>query len=247
MRLAPYGSVFVVLRLNQQQVRTLKLDQPELPASDMAAVIDDWDNERASLTVFNAGDYRLTTEDGRRASSHVAGLPEPITVTGPWQVRFAHHRGQTQSEEWNQLMPWPQHADEAIRHFSGIAEYRCSIDIPEAWLTDRRRVVLDLGELWAVGKVDLNGKSLGVLWKPPFTLDVTQSAVAGANELVVEVANTWSNRLVGDAELPNDQRVTRTNVTTSAGVRWRDVPLLKSGLFGPVRLLPAATVEVEPR
>ncbi len=214
--------------------------------SGMTAVIDDWNNERASLTVFSAGDYRLTTDDGRSASSHVADMPEPIPVTGPWQVRFAHHRGPTQSVEWNQLISWPRHADEAIRHFSGIAEYQCSFDVPKSWLTEGRRVVLDLGELWAVGRVDLNGKSLGVLWKPPYTLDVTPSAVAGENKLVVEVANTWSNRLVGDAALPHDQRVTRTNVTTSAGVRWRDVPLLKSGLFGPVRLLPAATAAVEP-
>jgi len=60
----------------------------------------------------------------------------------------------------------------------------------------------------------------------------------GANELVVEVANTWSNRLVGDARTEGKDYC-RTNIAKSLtwSVPWKDTPLLESGLLGPVRLM----------
>ena len=57
----------------------------------------------------------------------------------------------------------------------------------------------------------------------------------GENELRVEVANTWHNRLVGDAALPPAERITTTNIRQPF---TPDTPLLESGLLGPVRLVP---------
>ena len=59
----------------------------------------------------------------------------------------------------------------------------------------------------------------------------TAAAVAGENDLEVEVANTWSNRLTGDAQGAGDQ-FARTNVPWS-----KDTPLQPSGLLGPVQIL----------
>ena len=50
-----------------------------------------------------------------------------------------------------------------------------------------------------------------------------------------EVANTWHNRLVGDSALPQEERITRTNIREPFRP---DTPLLESGLLGPVRLVP---------
>ena len=79
----------------------------------------------------------------------------------------------------------------------------------------------------------VNGKTLGVLWKPPFRVDITSAGKPGSNSLEVQVTNLWPNRLIGDQFLPEGQRVTHTNVRhfTQAS------PLLESGLLGPVRLL----------
>ena len=84
----------------------------------------------------------------------------------------------------------------------------------------------------------LNGRSLGILWKPPFRMDITDAARLGRNELVVEVANTWSNRLVGDARTEG-RDFCRTNIAKSLTwtVPWKETPLLESGLLGPVRLM----------
>ena len=96
-------------------------------------------------------------------------------------------------------------------------------------------------------KVYLNGKSLGILWAPPYRIDIADAAKQGRNKLVVEVANTWSNRLVGDTKLLEDKRFCRTNMTHSLTweAPWAETPLLESGLLGPVRLVAARTVSID--
>jgi hypothetical protein len=74
---------------------------------------------------------------------------------------------------------------------------------------------------------------------------LTGAARSGDNELEIDVANVWQNRLIGDAGLPEEQRRTKTNVILEQGERTRRYrcssvntidPLTPSGLIGPVRL-----------
>ena len=82
--------------------------------------------------------------------------------------------------------------------------------------------------------------------------EVTSALKAGANELEIDVANLWPNRLIGDAALPKEKRLTVTNVRTydtmSSGTygcpkceerkkTGKPAELLSSGLLGPVRLV----------
>ena len=55
-----------------------------------------------------------------------------------------------------------------------------------------------------IAEAKLNGHDLGILWKPPFRVDITEALQAGANELTVNVVNLWPNRLIGDDMLPPD-------------------------------------------
>lgn len=67
---------------------------------------------------------------------------------------------------------------------------------------------------------------------------------AGRNDLEIEVTNTWVNRLVGDAGLSPEQRITRSNLQYERGARTlkafqgvaSEDALQPSGLVGPVRL-----------
>ena len=90
---------------------------------------------------------------------------------------------------------------------------------------------LSLGQIRNVADVTLNGKPLGILWKPPYVCDVTGVVRSGKNELKVEITNLWANRLVGDAKLPREKRVTR--ITQQVPIQGPH----ESGLFGPVQLL----------
>jgi len=51
------------------------------------------------------------------------------------------------------------------------------------------------------------------------------------NVLEIVVVNCWPNRLIGDAALPPEKRLTRTNITFK-----KDAPLMPSGLLGPVMI-----------
>ena len=79
----------------------------------------------------------------------------------------------------------------------------------------------------------LNGRDLGIVWKKPFRLCLDGAAKAGKNQLEIAVVNLWPNRLIGDQQLPPEQRLTHTNITKFRA----DSALLPSGLLGPVRLV----------
>ena len=64
--------------------------------------------------------------------------------------------------------------------------------------------MLDLGRVEVMARVRLNDRDLGILWKPPYRIDLSKAVVPGENRLEVSVVNLWVNRLIGDAALPED-------------------------------------------
>lgn len=171
------------------------------------------------------------------------GPEEGREVNGPWDVRFAPGWGAPASKTFPKLVSWTDVDDEGVRYFSGIASYHNTFDVNADQMEPGKRIVLDLGEVRFIAEVYVNGQSQGIVWKPPFQVDVTDAVKAGTNQLVVEVANTWSNRLVGDAQSPDGPKFCRTNIDRSLTwqVPWKDTPLLPSGLLGPVRLIATST------
>lgn len=165
------------------------------------------------------------------------GLPEPLEITSNWTVDFENGPSGVAFPE---LRSWSEHEEAAIRHFAGHGRYRSTFRIPPGWRNNVTRAEIDLGKLSTIGEVWLNGKSLGITWTQPFRLDATAALRDGENELVVEVTNTWHNRLVADAKLPASERGTRTNVTVTMGKPFAESELLPSGLLGPVRLVATA-------
>ena len=93
------------------------------------------------------------------------------------------------------------------------------------------RLRLNLGVVKNVAEVRLNGRNLGVVWTEPFSVDITDAVKPTGNKLEVDVINLWPNRLIFDAGLPAEKRLTRTSITMDP-----NAPLLDSGLLGPVTL-----------
>ncbi len=91
---------------------------------------------------------------------------------------------------------------------------------------------LDLGDVKNLAEVAVNGKPLGIVWKPPFRVDVTGAIKPGGNDVQVKVTNLWVNRLIGDQQ-PEAKKFTYTTMPFYRA----DSPLLPSGLLGPVRTL----------
>ncbi len=155
---------------------------------------------------------------------------ELLSISGDWEVKFQPERGAPESAMFSVLTPWNESENSGIKYFSGTAEYTKTFDVPEEWLSEQAELYLDLGEVDNLAEVILNGKSLGIVWKKPFKVNLNEAIKAGENELSVKVTNLWVNRLIGDQQPGVENPVT---YTTQPFYR-ADSPLLPSGMMGPV-------------
>jgi hypothetical protein len=154
-----------------------------------------------------------------------ASPSKEIDLSSDWKVTF---NGVKQTITMPTLHSWSE--DDAFKYYSGQVTYQKTIDIP-ADLLSRNRITLGFGEGTPVPKPDplptfnmraylegpvreaaevyVNGQRVGVVWHPPYTIDLTSSIKAGTNELTIIVGNTAINSLAGqslpDYRLLNDR------------------------------------------
>ena len=144
-------------------------------------------------------------------------------------------KSSTRRVDFDRLQSWTAQNDPGIKFYSGAATYTKSFDLPAEALqhkTAGHALALDLGRVRELAEVRLNGQSLGIVWTPPFRVDITAAVQPVGNVLEVEVVNFWPNRIIGDASLPLAKRHTRTNIRKLTP----DISLMESGLLGPVRV-----------
>jgi hypothetical protein len=165
-----------------------------------------FENRKGGLAVetAKAGVYEMKTEAGAALTVKVPDLPAPLEIAGPWELAFPPNWGAPARVTLDKLVSWSEHEDLGVRHFSGTATYTKKISVPGEMLGKDRRIWLDLGRVQVMATVKLNGKDLGILWKPPYRVDVTGALTAGDNTLEIGVTNLWINRMIGDEELPED-------------------------------------------
>lgn len=216
--------------------------------------------EKSVFVVFrNKGIPAADTHVSTGASAPEKSAGEALTLSGPWTVRFQSGRGAPAEATFDKLISWSEHSEQGIRYFSGTATTSKQFDLPERMLKPGQEVWLDLGEVAVIAEVRLNGTELGVLWHPPFRLEISKALRPGTNTLEVTVSNLWVNRLIGDEQHPDDcewtekhltrwpdwllnntPRPSTNRVTFTTWKHWTaNDPLLPSGLLGPVTLTPA--------
>ena len=154
----------------------------------------------------------------------------PEMGAGPWSLNF---KGLDAPPDLtlNLLTDLSRSDQEAVRCFSGEIDYTHTFEWKEPTNGTYR---LSLGTLATAAKVSLNGVSCGTVWDSPNEADVTHALKPGQNKLEIRVANTWANRLIGDARLPESQRKTWT--TCNEYTPDSDVAKIPSGLIGPVAI-----------
>ncbi len=101
------------------------------------------------------------------------------------------------------------------------------------WFAKGTQLWLDLGDVKNLAEVIVNGKSLGILWRKPFLVDVSGVLKPGNNMLVIKVTNLWVNRLIGDQQPDVRQKITYTTMSFYNAKS----SLLPSGLLGPVQII----------
>ena len=223
-------------------------------ATDGSAVVKTWSNGRVELH----------TAAGKVLHADAEKIPAPQELTGAWNLNFPPDWGAPPSVTLDKLISWTDHTNDGVRYFSGTATYEKEIEISADRLTTSRELWLDLGAVKNFAEVSLNGQSLGVLWKPPFRVNLTAAAKLGVNQLVVKVTNLWPNRLIGDEQLPADvewdgkqlkawpqwfldgKPSPTGRLTFTTWHHWtKDSPLLESGLLGPVTLRTAEIIPAD--
>jgi hypothetical protein len=164
----------------------------------------------------------MQLSDGRKRELSVE-LPEPHSVDGPWSLTATTAQGVGLTApvaiQLEKLVSWREIGE--LRTFAGIASYQTNLDLPPD--CDRADLgwVLELGDVYELADVWLNGRHIATSWFPPYSVDLTGHIRPGKNTLRVDVPNILKNHLeAGDYTRP-------------------------SGLLGPVRLRPVGRVVLQ--
>jgi hypothetical protein len=169
-------------------------------------------------------------------------------ISGAWEVAFDPKWGGPEKVTFDALQDWSKRPEAGIKYYSGIATYRKTFPVAEV---PKGKTYLNLGTVHDMARVKLNGKDLGVVWCAPWQVEITDALKVGDNQLEIEVANRWPNRMIGDKQ-PADanarevqappgflggQKIKTGRYTYCTHDPYKaDSPLLPSALLGPVTI-----------
>ncbi len=114
-----------------------------------------------------------------------------LPLTGPWQVAFDTNWGGPASIMFTNLTDWTARPEAGIKYYSGQAVYRQSFRPANPGLVaSNTHLYVSLGNVQNMASVGLNGTAMGVVWCPPWQLEIPAPILqAGSNTLEVTVAN----------------------------------------------------------
>ena len=136
-----------------------------------------------------------------------------------WVVELRHCR-----EQWKKSMHMPQLKDlkdTEFVYFTGEAIYRTTLHV-----TDSKRKILNLGKVWGVNELYINGQSCGVKWFGERIYDISDYLKVGENKIEVRVATTMGNYMKTLKDNPTAQKYTV--------LKNKNQPIQSMGLVGPV-------------
>ncbi|MGA0559239.1 glycosyl hydrolase [Larkinella sp. VNQ87] len=225
LTLPPYGSYFVVFKKAVSPARYTGFVSATPPPQ--------FEYTPTGLRFLQAGLVELSGKN-KAVPERIKSEITTQELTGSWQLSFPKNWGAPASVTLPKLISWTESTEPGIKYFSGIGTYEKTFRFSTPVNTSRNeRVFLDLGKISELADVWLNGQHLGIAWAEPYRFDITTFVKTGDNTLKVEIANTWSNRLTGDAL--TGEKFTNTNISIGyRGTPWKQVPLIESGLLGPV-------------
>ncbi|HTL54319.1 MAG TPA: glycosyl hydrolase [Candidatus Limnocylindrales bacterium] len=272
----PAGSMFVVFRQTASKTRSGAIvsvnceGRDVLPESNAGVeeppaieIAMDAKN-RPQLLAWRPGTYEIHQASGKIHKAQASGPFPEMEVEGPWEVEFRQGTEPIERLTFDALTDWAQHRNPTVKYFSGTAAYRKSFSASDSLFAKRQRLYLNLGRVEVLAQVFLNGKNLGVLWKPPFQVEIGSILRPGQNQLEIRVVNLWVNRMVGDEQLAEDSERNpegtlkqwpqwlQQGLPSPTGrfsfTTWRlwkkDSPLQPSGLIGPVRIVAAKEIPI---
>ena len=150
--------------------------------------------------------------------------PQSRTLTG-WDVELHHSReGWTKTDRMEQPTdlkdtPWVD--------FTGTVTYRTTVDAG----SKPGKMLLNLGKVYGVAELKVNGKDQGVRWYGRRVYDLSDALQPGENEIEVKVVTTMGNYMKTLTDNPTAQKWTNR--------KNKEQPTQSMGLQGPVTLYSA--------
>lgn len=139
-----------------------------------------------------------------------------------WNAEFRHCRdGSVKIVQTDTLMDLKEMPD--FINFSGTVIYRNTISID-----DPKDTLLNLGKVYGISEVKLNGKDCGTKWYGRRIYPIDDFLVAGDNSLEIKVVTSMGNYMKSLTDNPIAQYWTNE--------KTKNQPLQSMGLIGPVTL-----------
>jgi hypothetical protein len=174
----------------------------------------------------------------------------PIELSSGWTVKFA---GASEAVQMQELRSWT--ADEPTKYFSGQATYERIVTISQSMLGSLR---LTFGEgtpvdpsserraangirAWLespvreAAAVYVNDQLAGMVWRPPYEVNVTGLLHSGENKIRIVVANLAINSMAR-GPLPDYKLLNARYGERFQAQDLVNLQPLPSGLLGPIRL-----------
>lgn len=136
-----------------------------------------------------------------------------MQMSGSWDVSFDPKWGGPKLIEFDKLEDWIKRPEDGIKYYSGTATYTKHFNLESLPPSNASsKLYLELGEVHNLAQVTLNGRKLGVIWCAPWHVEIPQGLLKkGSNQLIINVVNTWANRLIGDEQRPDDCELVNWN------------------------------------
>ncbi len=217
MRLRRNDSMFVVFRKKAKFASVTKIVRggketfPKRP-SGAAELLDKFsftDDGALNVESFGGDEVYFELSNGNKMTLNAEKVRESIEPKKPFVVEFQEKYGAPKSAKFDDFISWTKHSDERVKNYSGVGTYKLKFDIPK--LGEDEHAYLDFTKVMELGRVLVNGKLAGTVWKAPYIVDITKFVKEGENLIEVEVGNTWVNRCLYDATLPPEKRITWSN------------------------------------
>jgi hypothetical protein len=261
------NTVSIPLNLTSGEALFVVFDQPLPPKwiNDVAGKNTGFAaklNSNHQLNLTRApSEIEINFSDGTRQTKPLAKNRAEQVLNGTWTLNFLDGRGAPSNFKMKELKLWQTVEDPTIKYYSGTVSYQSQFDISE--IEPAETMVLELGEVYDLAEVSVNGKVAGIIWKKPYQLNITSLLKKGNNNIEILVANRWINRLIGDEFIKTDLKYEISNNKFTTGkllelplwlgsatimrtdgrytfTTWKHYssadPLVNSGLLGPVKI-----------
>lgn len=223
--------------------RAVEIMDPQSGAHGLAGIVTQDEEILIRVQLASGEALFLRTFHGKppRSGTWEYFIPKgpPMEIAGNWKLSFSGGGPFIPADRvLGYPVVWTGAGDSITDNYSGMGVYEATFEMEEPAAD---QYLLDLGTVYESARAWLNGEELGILFSNPFSIKTGGALKAGKNELRIEVANLMANRIryLELKGIPwkkfNDINFVNIQYEPFDASSWEP---MKSGLEGPVRLIP---------